>query len=145
MNYPEVACSLRDALALTQDQMAECFNAGGHTVVAEGVPELLEGLTKDQFVILLDGLIAVKRGPGPTRPRVQRVNNNVVLKKLRIALDLHEADLLRIFAAGKVVLDSREVTPMFRKQGTKNYKACTDEQLAAFFVGLRAPQQRWPD
>jgi uncharacterized protein YehS (DUF1456 family) len=145
MNYPQVARSLRDALALTQDQMAECFNAGGQPVSADEVPELLEGLSKVEFVILLDGLIAVRRGPGPPRPRVQRVNNNVVLKKLRIALNLHEEDILRIFAAGGVSLDSRELTPMFRKQGSKNYKTCSDEMLAAFFAGLSKPNKRWPD
>jgi len=86
----------------------------------------------------LDGLILDRRGPsdsGEPAP-IERLSNNIVFKKLRIAMSLHEPDVLGALAAGGVTLSKRELSPLFRKPGSKHYKRCSDEVLGAFLSGL---------
>jgi uncharacterized protein YehS (DUF1456 family) len=86
----------------------------------------------------LDGLILEWRGPksadGPT-PQ-SRINNNLVLKKLRIALNLQEADCLAVLAKGGMVVSKNELSALFRKPGTTNFKPCGDQLLRNFLTGL---------
>ncbi|UTW12204.1 DUF1456 family protein [Marinobacterium rhizophilum] len=63
------------------------------------------------------------------------MTNNDVLKKLRIALDLKEADLFTIFALTEHSINKAELSGYFRKPGHKNYKECSDEVLQAFLDG----------
>lgn len=63
------------------------------------------------------------------------MTNNDVLKKLRIALDLKEADLFAIFALTEHKINKAELSGYFRKPGHKNYKECSDDVLQAFLDG----------
>jgi uncharacterized protein YehS (DUF1456 family) len=63
------------------------------------------------------------------------MTNNDVLKKLRIALDLKEADLFAIFALTEHSINKAELSGYFRKLGHKNYKECSDDVLQAFLDG----------
>jgi len=63
------------------------------------------------------------------------MTNNEIIKKLRIALDLKEADLYEIFDLAEFETNKASVSGAFRKEDNKNYKACTDEMLEAFLNG----------
>ena len=63
------------------------------------------------------------------------MTNNDVLKKLRIALDLKEADRFAIFALTEHKINKAELSGYFRKPGHKNYKECSDDVLQAFLDG----------
>lgn len=134
-----------DALNLT-DAAAQALIAG---VRADAPPpEQLqrwrsgdEECPEDTVVALLDGLILERRGPPPADrapPPAEGLTNNLVLKKLRIALSLHEPDVLRLLDAGGHPLSARGLTPLFRKPGTKHYRVCDDAVLDAFLSGLEA-------
>jgi uncharacterized protein YehS (DUF1456 family) len=77
------------------------------------------------------------------------MTNNDVLKKLRIALDLKEADLFAIFALTEYGINKAELSGFFRKPGHKNFKACSDDALEAFLDGYivfrRGPKDAQPD
>jgi hypothetical protein len=60
----------------------------------------------------------------------------VVLKKLRIALQLKEDDVLRILASGETPLSKRQLGALARKPGNKRYRMCSDEVLTSFLTGL---------
>lgn len=90
---------------------------------------------------LLEGLIIDRRGrdvSGPPRPVDRHISNNMVLKKLRVALQLHDADMYAIFQKGGLSLNKSELSALFRKPDNKRYRPCSDEQLQAFLAGLAA-------
>ncbi len=86
---------------------------------------------------LLAGLIETRRGrrdapsEGASREPAARLDNNAVLKALRIALALRTEDV-----AALVSLTPSETASLFRKPGTRNYRRCGDQVLRRFLVGL---------
>ncbi|MBF0203492.1 MAG: DUF1456 family protein [Desulfamplus sp.] len=64
------------------------------------------------------------------------LDNNVILKKLRIALDLKQEEMVEIFRLGELNITKGEFTALFRKKEHKNYKECGDQYLKKFFNGL---------
>ena len=63
------------------------------------------------------------------------MTNNEIIKKLRIALDLKEADLIEIFELADYEIKKSELSGIFRKEGHKNYKQCSDQLLNLFLDG----------
>ncbi|MGD9733305.1 MAG: DUF1456 family protein [Desulfamplus sp.] len=66
----------------------------------------------------------------------ESLSNNLILKKIRIALDLKQDDMMEIFRLGNVALTKGEFSALFRKEGHKNYKECGDQYLKKFLQGL---------
>ena len=88
---------------------------------------------------VLDGLVVHLRGRDDTiapRPVDPRVNNNVVLKKLRVAFQLRDLDLLQIFADAGHPVSKPELSAFFRLPGHANYRQCGDQVLRNFLKGL---------
>jgi len=63
------------------------------------------------------------------------MTNNEILKKLRIALDLKEVDMIEIFNLADYEISKSELSGVFRKEGHKHYKECSDELLKTFLDG----------
>ena len=87
----------------------------------------------------LDGLIVYCRGRDeslPLRPVEKRVNNNVVLKKLRVAFALKDVDMHEIFESAGFPISKPELTALFRQPGHTNYRVCGDQLLRNFLKGL---------
>lgn len=98
------------------------------------------------FESFLNGLIIFKRGkqdsePGqPERPVMSIKNNgnvnNVLLKKLKIALSLTSEDMIEILEEAGVSITKGELSALLRKEGHKNYKECGDKYARNFLKGL---------
>ncbi len=87
----------------------------------------------------LDGLVVYLRGRDETRPAraiEKRVNNNLVLKKLRVAFELKDVDMHQAFAEAGFPVSKPELSALFRQHGHKNYRACGDQMLRNFLKGL---------
>jgi uncharacterized protein YehS (DUF1456 family) len=87
----------------------------------------------------LDGLVLHYRGRDEARPMpppAARLDNNQVLKKLRIAFELRDVDLHALFAAAGFPLSKPELSALFRQPGHPNYRPCGDQLLRAFLRGL---------
>jgi len=87
----------------------------------------------------LDGLVIHYRGRNPDlppRPIEKRINNNVVLKKLRVAFELKDADMHRIFADAGFPVSKPELSALFRQADHKNFRLCGDQMLRNFLKGL---------
>ena len=87
----------------------------------------------------LDGLIIEKRGlregaeiPAP----VSRLNNNLIFKKLRVALEMREEDIVAALALAEVQMSKSELSALFRNPDHKNFKECGDQILRNFIRGL---------
>jgi uncharacterized protein YehS (DUF1456 family) len=147
MHNNEILRRLADVLTLKENGLAEIFALGGETMTgADALARTLdldtEGAvpcTSDELGRFLDGLILEKRGPsdtkGPAR-RVRKWSHNAILKKLRIAFNLTEDDMLRILDAGGSPTTHLALSPLFRKPGNKHYRTCTDAVLDSFLSGL---------
>jgi uncharacterized protein YehS (DUF1456 family) len=91
----------------------------------------------ERLGVFLDGLIQLKRGSGPKRDSATvELTNNLILKKLRIALELKEAEIEIIFGLGEVELTKQQLSSLFRNQKHKNFRLASDELLMAFLDGL---------
>lgn len=87
----------------------------------------------------LDGLIVHYRGRDDSRPLAPwptRLDNNAMLKKLRVAFTLKDVDLHEVFEAGGFPLSKPELSALFRQPGHTNYRPCGDQLLRAFLRGL---------
>jgi uncharacterized protein YehS (DUF1456 family) len=65
-----------------------------------------------------------------------RMTNNDILKKLRIALNLKDTDIIDILKLADFEITKTELSALFRKEGHKNYKECGDQILRRFLNGL---------
>lgn len=108
-----------------------------------------EGSLKCTNIMLesfLNGFIIFKRGkrvlkPGESEKPVLSITNNknvnnVMLKKLKIALALSGHDMIEILQSAGVTLSNSELSAVFRKEGQKNYKECGDRYARNFLKGL---------
>jgi len=87
----------------------------------------------------LDGLIILKRGPrkeGSKPPPRAKLTNNLLLKKIRIAMEFKEDAMLEVLKLGEFPLSKAELSALFRKEGHKHYMDCGDQILKRFLKGL---------
>jgi len=149
MTNNDILRQLRYALNINDSTMVEIFKLADHDIKQSDLTGLLKKEDEEGFVNcsddvlghFLDGLILHKRGrkeikPGETRKPDSRLTNNTILKKLRIALELKEDNMLGILKLADVDISKSELTALFRKEGHKNYKECGEQFLRKFLKGL---------
>jgi len=140
---------LRYALDLNGVIIAETCALAGLEIGPADVLKLLKKEDEHGFVVcddtvmgaFLDGLITRRRGPRDAAPGLAQpsggvLNNNLILRKLRIALELSDADMLELFRQAGVSLSKPELSALFRGIGQRNYKECGDQLLRNFVRGL---------
>lgn len=64
------------------------------------------------------------------------LTNNDILKKLRIALELRNEDIVEICKLADFKITISELTALFRNESHPNYKPCGDQLLRNFLNGL---------
>ncbi|WP_026573392.1 DUF1456 family protein [Bacillus sp. UNC438CL73TsuS30] len=164
MTNNDILIRLRYALDIKNTDMVEIFKLGGIELTKEEVLKVLTKSNDDyndvdieedentikcnnfMFESFLNGLIIFKRGkqdpkPGqPERPAMTIKDhgsvNNVLLKKLKIALSLTSEDMIEILEDAGVTITKGELSALLRKEGHKNYKVCGDKYARNFLKGL---------
>ena len=58
------------------------------------------------------------------------------MKKLRIAFEFRDDDMLDVMKKAGFRFSKTEMTALFRKRGTRNFKACGDQLLRNFLTGI---------
>jgi len=140
---------LRYALNLNGETIAGLCALGGHDIKPVAVLNLLKKEDEPGFIVcddlvmgaMLDGLIISRRGPQEQAEESVTaaagvLHNNLILRKLRIALALNEESMLSLLAKAGVKLSKSELSAMFRATGHRNYKPCGDQFLRNFIRGL---------
>ncbi len=94
----------------------------------------------------LNGFIILKRGKQESKPgepekqvfmmKNNKTVNNVLLKKVKIALSLTGEDMLDIFKDVGANLSNSELSAVLRREGQRNYKECGDRYVRNFLKGL---------
>lgn len=92
-----------------------------------------------QFASFLNGLIIEKRGKkdGPQPEPETLLNNNIVFRKLKIALNLQADDVLKLVNREDFHISKHELSAFFRKPSHKHYRECKDQVLRNFLKGLQ--------
>jgi uncharacterized protein YehS (DUF1456 family) len=98
-----------------------------------------KALSDTQLAIFLNGLINQKRGKkdGPQPAPEKTLNNNIIFRKLKIALNLKEEDTLAILELANLRISKHELSAFFRRADHKHYRACKDQVLRNFLKGLQ--------
>ena len=92
-----------------------------------------------ELAVFLNGLINDKRGKkeGPQPEPEQRLTNNIIFRKLRIALNLKAEDVLEIMCLADFRISKHELSAFFRRPNHKHFKACKDQILRKFLKGIQ--------
>ncbi len=149
MNNNDVLRRLRYALNMNDRTMIEIFKVSGYNLTSEELKGILkkeeeEGYikcTNEMMELFLDGFITYKRGkqeprPGQPAPKKEALSNNVIFKKLRIALSLRGEEVLEIMRLADKRVSSSELSAIFRQKDHRNYKSCGDRYIRNFLKGL---------
>lgn len=101
--------------------------------------ELFVKMTDTELACFLNGLINTKRGKreGEQPQPEDRLDNNMIFQKLRIALNLKAEDILEILQLADFNLSKHELSAFFRKTGNKHYRECNDQVLRNFLQGVQ--------
>jgi len=91
------------------------------------------------FTSFLNGFINEKRGKkeGPAPDIQKQLTNNMVLMKLKIALNFQADDIIAVLSLAKFNLSKHELSAFFRRANHKHYRQCKDQVLRNFLNGLQ--------
>jgi uncharacterized protein YehS (DUF1456 family) len=64
------------------------------------------------------------------------LTNNDIFKKLRVALELRDDDIIKILKLVDFEISKTELSAIFRNEDHPNYKPCGDQLLRNFLNGL---------
>jgi len=99
-------------------------------------------LCRDKILSLfLDALIIQKRGKQEGAEPVvlkgsERLTNNDILRKIRIAMSYRDDDMLAILKLANFRLSKGELNAFFRKPEHRNYKECGDQVVRNLLKGM---------
>ena len=92
-----------------------------------------------ELAIFLNGLINDRRGKkeGPQPADNLRLNNNIIFRKLRIALNLKDDDILALLKLAGFPISKPELSALFRKPDNRHFRVCKDQILRNFIKGVQ--------
>lgn len=149
MTNNDILRRFRYALDISNPKMLEIFRTAGQELDQaillallkkegeEGFLDCSNSLLEDFF----DGFIIIRRGkqegvlPKAAAAGKERTNN-IILRKIRIALEMKDDDMLAVMGLAGVSITKSELGALFRNKGHKNYKECGDQFLRSFLNGL---------
>lgn len=87
----------------------------------------------------LNGFITHKRGKreGEVPPPEVELSNNNIFRKLKIALNLKDDDIIEILELVDMKVSRHELSAFFRNPSQKQYRPCKDQILRNFLHGLQ--------
>ena len=148
----DILRSLRYSLSLNNKQIMLLFNSSDISLktldsyLAKDDDDCFKALPDRLLGQFLDGLIKDRRGEKPisetseNKPepayKKPKLTNNEILKKIRIAMNYTEQDMLECFDKANFKLSKSQLSALFRKPEHRHYKECKDQYLRAFLKGL---------
>ena len=92
-----------------------------------------------QLALFLNGLINEKRGKkeGPQPVPERQLTNNIIFRKLKIALDMKDDDILELLNLAEFRISKHELSAFFRKPGHKHHRECKDQVLRNLLMGMQ--------
>lgn len=148
MTNNDILRRIRYIFDFSDPKMTAIFGLADHPVTREQIsgwlkkdddPEF-QACSDTELAVFLNGLIIERRGKkeGVQPEPEQKLNNNIVFRKLKIALDLKAEDILQMLELSDVHISKHELSAFFRKPGHKHYRDCKDQILRNFLNGVQS-------
>lgn len=147
MTNNDIMRRLRYAFDFNDAKMVAIFGLADHKVTRVQVSGWLkndsdpdyQACNDATFALFLNGLINEKRGKkeGAQPAPEQSLTNNIIFRKLKIALDLKDDDILALMDLADLRISKHELSAFFRKPDHKHYRECKDQILRNFLKGVQ--------
>jgi len=147
MDNNDILRSIRYTFNLGDSKMIELFAQADLAVTRAEVTDWLKkeddpafkAIYDKELAIFLNGFINDKRGKkeGEQLQPEKKLDNNIVFRKLKIALNLKDEDILDILELKDMRISKHELSAFFRKPTQDQYRPCKDQILRNFLQGLQ--------
>ncbi|MBI5541366.1 MAG: DUF1456 family protein [Bacteroidia bacterium] len=147
MNNNDIMRRIRYTFNFNDTKMIEIFALADQQVTRAQISDWLKKeddpaykeLIDIDMAIFLNGFINEKRGKkeGPQPEPEKRLNNNIILRKLKIALNLKDEDILEILKLADLRISKHELSAFFRNPNQEQYRLCKDQVLRNFLYGMQ--------
>ncbi|MBN7825193.1 YehS family protein [Bowmanella dokdonensis] len=145
----DVLRRLRFALSLDNSATIQIFKLVDYDMEEDYLMSMMRREEEQGFIpcrdkilgLFLDGLIIKKRGrlegapPQPLKPG-ERLSNNDILRKIKIAMNYQQDEMLTILRTAGFPIGKSELTALFRKPDHRSYRPCGDQLLRNFLQGM---------
>jgi uncharacterized protein YehS (DUF1456 family) len=147
MTHNDVLRGIRYLLNVSDAGLRDIIRLGGAAVSLEDIVAFLKreeepghrACPEEVMGHFLNGLVIYKRGKDetrPARPIEGPITNNTVLKRLRIAFELTDGDIIELIAKTGLRVSKAELSAFFRRPDHRNYRDCGDQFLRNLLKGL---------
>lgn len=143
---------LRYTFDFNDSKMMELFALGGQAATRAEISNWLKKdddpdfvkISDNQLAIFLNGLIVNNRGKKDDVELIaeKRLNNNIIFRKLRIALNLKDDDIIAIVDLAGMRITKPELSAFFRNPNQSQYRPCNDQILRNFLHGLQLKHKK---
>lgn len=147
MTNNDILRRLRYTFNYTDAVMMELFALGGDAITQNELSDWMKREEDEQYLpmhdyqlaMFLNGLIVHLRGSKDGEKPVPEkfLSNNMILRKLKIALALKDSDMLDIFLLAGRKISKHELSAFFRHPDQPQYRPCNDQFLRNFLTGLQ--------
>jgi uncharacterized protein YehS (DUF1456 family) len=149
MTHNDVLRSLRYLLNVSDAKLGDIVRLGDGEVSEAELAGFLKREEEEGYracgdelmARFLNGLVIYKRGKDESRPPQPvevPVTNNAILKRLRVAFELKESDIITLIEKSGLRVSKGELSAFFRRPDHRNYRDCGDQFLRNVIKGLSA-------
>ena len=146
MNNNDIMRRIRYTFDFNDSKMINIFESADYQVTRAQISDWMkkdddpayQNLNDNHLSIFLNGLINTNRGKkeGDQPKPEKRLNNNIVFRKLKIALNLKDDDILEILELVDMKISKHELSAFFRNPNQDQYRLCKDQILRNFLLGM---------
>jgi len=147
MDNNDILRRLRYILNLSDDAMMDIYAKGGERVSRAEVSDWLKKEEDEAFDVVIDenlatflnGVIVNYRGKidGQTPPAETVLDNNIILRKLKIAFNFKAEEIVYLLKMGGQNVSTTELSAFFRNPNHNKYKELNDQYLRNFLNGFQ--------
>lgn len=147
MTNNDILRRLRYTFELSDDNMIKIFALADKEVTRAEISEWLKRDDQPDYkpiydidlAIFLNGFINLKRGKkeGDQPKPEKKLNNNIIFRKLRIALAFTDDDIVEALALVNFRISKHELSAFFRNPSQNQYRPCKDQILRNFIHGIQ--------
>ncbi|GAB3535404.1 DUF1456 family protein [Pontibacter brevis] len=147
MTRNDILRRIRYTFDYNDSEMIALFASGGKQVTRAEISDWLKKeddpeskeIDDENLAAFLNGFINEKRGKkeGEQPSPEKKLNNNIILRKLKIALGLKDEDIIKILERVRFRLGKAELSAFFRNPSQTQYRPLKDQILRNFLQGMQ--------
>lgn len=148
MTNNDILKRLRYTFDFTDKEMINLFKLSDQVVSREQISnwlkkedeETFKNLTDKELAAFLNGFIVLKRGVQDGNHKAvieEKLNNNIIVRKIKIALNLQAQEIIDLLATQGSTLSKHELSAFFRNPSQPKYMYCNDQYLRHFLTAIQ--------